>query len=122
MKSFLFRKEAKWCGRVFSGVGVCHDPERLSGLRQLPLPGTAADLQQFLCATGWMRDSLMDFSRVMEPLHDKLEAVLKVVGRTKRLAAGAALQWDARDKAAFEDARNLLATSQTLHHPAQDAS
>ncbi|KAG3062972.1 hypothetical protein PI124_g22135 [Phytophthora idaei] len=69
-----------------------------------------------------MRDSLVDFSRVMQPLHDKLEAVLKVVRRTKRLAAGAALTWDVDDLAAFKDARQLLATSQTLHYPSQDAS
>ncbi|POM72163.1 Hypothetical protein PHPALM_11167 [Phytophthora palmivora] len=122
VKSFLFRKEAKWCGRLFSGVGVRHDPERLSGLHQLPLPSTAADLQQFLCATGWMRDSLMDYSRVMQPLHDKLEAVLKVVGRTKRLAAGAAIPWTTADTNAFETARQLLTTSKTLHYPSQNAS
>ncbi|POM57618.1 Hypothetical protein PHPALM_37843 [Phytophthora palmivora] len=121
---------AKWCGQLFSGVGVRHDPERLSGLHQLPLTSTAADLQQFLCATGWMRGSLMDYSRVIQPLHDKLEAVLKVVGRTKRLAAGAAITWTAADstafetarRTAFETARQLLTTSQTLHYPSQNAS
>ncbi|POM62866.1 LOW QUALITY PROTEIN: hypothetical protein PHPALM_27929 [Phytophthora palmivora] len=117
VKSFLFRNEAKCCGRLFSGVGVRHDPERLSGLHQLPLPSTAADLQQLLCATGWMRDSLMDYSRVMQPLHDKLEG-----GCTKRLAAGAAITWTAADTTAFETARPLLTTSQTLHYPSQNAS
>ncbi|POM62981.1 hypothetical protein PHPALM_27807 [Phytophthora palmivora] len=68
-----------------------------------------------------MRDSLMDYSRVM-PLHDKLEAVLKVVGRTKRLAAGAAIPWTTADTNAFETARQLLTTSKTLHYPSQNAS
>ncbi|OWZ11150.1 hypothetical protein PHMEG_00015873 [Phytophthora megakarya] len=44
------------------------------------------------------------------------------VGRTKILAAGAAIAWDTTDITAFEQARQLLATSQTLHYPSQDAS
>ncbi|OWZ17417.1 hypothetical protein PHMEG_0008641 [Phytophthora megakarya] len=81
----LLTRDAKWCDRFFSGAGISHDPEGLNGLREIPGPATAADLQQFRCATGWMRDSLLDYRRVMRPLHGKLEEVLKVVGRTKRL-------------------------------------
>ncbi|OWZ15860.1 hypothetical protein PHMEG_00010434 [Phytophthora megakarya] len=88
----------------------------------MPLPANAADLQQFPCATGWMRDSLMDYSRVMKPLHDKLEEVLKVVGRTKMWTAGATITWNGDDIAAFAAAHQLLTSAQTLHFPSADAN
>ncbi|KAE9271091.1 hypothetical protein PR003_g30616, partial [Phytophthora rubi] len=33
MKSKLFQLQAKWCGRLISGDGVAHDPERVDALR-----------------------------------------------------------------------------------------
>lgn len=104
-KSYLFQKEIRWCGRIFSGAGIRHDPERINTLQVLPLPTTAADLQQFLCAAGWMRDTLVDFARVMRPLHDKLEAILSVSGRTKKLAAGVVLAWTPDVEAMFVAAK-----------------
>eukprot|EP00644_Phytophthora_capsici_P015121 jgi/Phyca11/127755/e_gw1.71.203.1 len=113
-KSCLFQKEIRWCGRVFSGVGTRHDPDRINAFQELPVRATAADLQQFLCAAGWMRDTLVDFARVMRPLHDKLEAILRVSGRTKKLAAG-----DEEDM--FQTAKQLLGSSQLLHFPKDSA-
>ncbi|GMF16577.1 unnamed protein product [Phytophthora fragariaefolia] len=118
-KSGLFKTDIKWYGRVFNGVGISHDPDRISALQSLSLPVTAADLQQFLCATGWMRDTLMDFSRTMQPLLDKLEGVLSDAGRTKKLAAGVLLSWTHAEAAAFARATQYLRSSQTLHFPTQ---
>ncbi|OWZ02674.1 hypothetical protein PHMEG_00025722 [Phytophthora megakarya] len=114
-KSCLFQKEIRWCGRVFSGVGIRHDPARIEALQALPLPVTAADLQQFLCAAGWMRVTIMDFARTMGLLHDKLEAVLQVCGRTKKLAAGVTLEWGAAEQDEFDGAKQLLSSSQLLY-------
>jgi transposase InsO family protein len=120
-KSCLFKKHIKWCGRVFSGDGIQHDTTRISALQELPLPTTAADLQQFLCASGWMRESIADYGRAMQPLHAKLERALKQVGRTKKLAAGAILDWNKEDREAFSHAVKILGCSQKLHFPAADA-
>ncbi|TYZ58218.1 hypothetical protein PybrP1_006446 [[Pythium] brassicae (nom. inval.)] len=96
------REKAKFCGRLFSGVGVRYDPKRVSALQPVPLRTTVAELQQFLYAAGWMRDALMDFGRVMEALHARFKAVLHVVGRTKTTGGRRA-------------ACALLSASQTLH-------
>lgn len=121
VKSCLFKRETKWCGRICSGIGIQHDPVRVERLPNLPLHVTAADLQQFLCAAGWMRDSIMDYGRLMRPLHDKLEDILKQVGRTKRLAAGVILTWNESEHDGLDDARRSPASTQLLHFPVDSA-
>ncbi|GMF23876.1 unnamed protein product [Phytophthora fragariaefolia] len=116
-KSCLFQKEIRWCGRIFSGAGIRHDPARIEALQSLPFPMTATDLQQFVCAAGWMRDTIVDFARIMRPLHDKLEAVLRVCGRTKKMAAGTKLTWTTAEEGDFTAAKQLLSSSQLLHFP-----
>ncbi|POM60602.1 hypothetical protein PHPALM_30524 [Phytophthora palmivora] len=97
--------------------GICDDPGRTKALQALPLPTTAADLQQFLYAAGWMRDTLVDFARVMCPLCGKLEAILSVSGRTKKLAAGAVLTRMPEEEDMFKAAKQLLGSSQPLRFP-----
>lgn len=83
---------------------------------------TAADLPWFLCAAGWLRDSIMVYSRTRQPLHEMLEAALKQVDRTKRLAAEFMLTWTVNERSAFDTARPLLATKQLLHFPEDTAN
>ncbi|GMF56130.1 unnamed protein product [Phytophthora fragariaefolia] len=55
-KCHFFMRKASWCGKVISADGVAHSPEHVQGLVKMASPWTAAgDLQQFLCAVGWMR-------------------------------------------------------------------
>ncbi|KAF0776066.1 hypothetical protein AaE_000234, partial [Aphanomyces astaci] len=54
----FFLTKAVWCGKVVSTEGVYHSPTRIQGLCALAPPATAADLQQFVCATNWMRSSI----------------------------------------------------------------
>ncbi|KAJ0390981.1 hypothetical protein P43SY_012084 [Pythium insidiosum] len=85
-KSQVYRQEVAWCGKLISGTTVRHDPERLSGLSNMPLPGTVQQLQHFLCAVGWLRDSHPDYVRVSLPLHTELDALLKLAGRRNKNA------------------------------------
>ncbi|OWY99146.1 hypothetical protein PHMEG_00029910 [Phytophthora megakarya] len=62
--SFLLR-EVKWCGRVVSGQGVKHDPERIAGLISLPSPTSGQQLQQFVCALNWVRMSIPAYNKLV---------------------------------------------------------
>ncbi|KAG2785813.1 hypothetical protein PC129_g15911 [Phytophthora cactorum] len=66
-KSSLYELEILWCG-LSSGAGIRHDPARVGALASLPLPGTVADFQYYVCATYWLHDSLSDYPRVIAPL------------------------------------------------------
>ena len=79
--------KAKWCGRIISGSGVRHDPSRLSALQALPSPVNGADLQQFVCAVGWMRMSIPGFSAMVQPLTALLEKVFAQAGDRKKSLA-----------------------------------
>ncbi|POM66226.1 Hypothetical protein PHPALM_17950 [Phytophthora palmivora] len=94
---------------MVSGEDNAHDPERLKALVELPLSVTGADQQQLMCAVGWFRDTLVDYGRMVKPLHDKLESVLSTVGSTRRLAAGVTLVWNEDERTAFQNIKQLIA-------------
>ncbi|OWY94590.1 DNA/RNA polymerase, partial [Phytophthora megakarya] len=122
-KSSLFEKEVRWCGKLINGDGVHHDPERIRALQTLPYPTNAGELQQFLCATNWMRDSLIDYARKARPLQDALDiALAKASRRTKRIAAGIAVEFSDTERLAYDQMKEMLASSVTLAFPKDEAT
>ncbi|TMW59220.1 hypothetical protein Poli38472_007365 [Pythium oligandrum] len=121
-KSQVYKREVKWCGKRISGDGVSHDPERIQALKEVPYPSNAGELQQFVCSTNWMRDSIIDYARVVRPLQDKLDqALAKSSKRTKRAASAIPITLDDREKTAFDDVKDSLASAAMLVYPKQDA-
>ncbi|GAB9477013.1 hypothetical protein Gpo141_00014072, partial [Globisporangium polare] len=116
-KSHLFLTKVKWCGRVISAEGVGHDPERIEALREIPYPSSAAELQQFVCATNWLREGLVDYARVVNPLQTRLQRELKGRKRTKAAAARVALELSDDEKVAFDQVKQLLLRSAVLTYP-----
>ncbi|KAG2910797.1 hypothetical protein PC117_g19308 [Phytophthora cactorum] len=116
-KCSLSLTEVKWCGRIINKDGIGHDPSRIQALREMPPLTTAAELQQFLCATNWMRAGLVDYSRVAWPLQERLDAALAGTNKTKRAAAGIQLDLTMEELESFEAVKNLLAHSATLTYP-----
>ena len=82
-KSNLFGKEQKWNGRIISENGIKLAPRKLQGLKDMPLPATAADLQQFLCSVNWIRASIPDFNRKVQLLSNRLNKATSQVGTKK---------------------------------------
>eukprot|EP00644_Phytophthora_capsici_P005172 jgi/Phyca11/96115/e_gw1.1.1847.1 len=113
-KTSLYQTEAKWCGRLINGDGVRHDPARIDTLRAMPYPTTAGELQQFVCAINWMRESIVDFARQVAPLQHRLDAALADTKRTKRVAAGIKIELTREECTAFDEVKEMLATSATL--------
>ncbi|KAF0704574.1 hypothetical protein As57867_007294, partial [Aphanomyces stellatus] len=96
-KCDFFLKEAEWCGKVISAAGVTHCPSRIQGLVGLSSPTTAADLQQFVCATNWMLASIPDHNKFIDPLRRLLDVAVKSTGSSKKTTlarvALAAIGW-----------------------------
>lgn len=88
LKSCLFQTSVKWCERITDGNGVRHDPERIKTLQQLPHPQIDEEIQQFLCAVNWLRDSLIGCAYNARPLQACLNRALSNHKRSKRVAAG----------------------------------
>ncbi|KAF0742575.1 hypothetical protein Ae201684P_008386 [Aphanomyces euteiches] len=123
-KCHFYMAEAEWCGKIISAAGVTHSPRRIQGLIDLALPTTAADLQQFVCATNWMRASITDNNKLIDPLRRLLDVAVKAAGSSKKKAlARVALSlvgWSQDHAACFEDAKSALANVVPLSHPRSD--
>ncbi|OWZ13442.1 RNA-directed DNA polymerase [Phytophthora megakarya] len=116
-KTSLYQTQVKWCGKLIDGQGIRHDPERINSLRALPYPCTAGELQQFICAINWMRDSIIDFARQVEPLQRRLDTALASTRRTKRAAANIAIELTVDERRAFDQVKDALANAITLDFP-----
>eukprot|EP00644_Phytophthora_capsici_P006562 jgi/Phyca11/118478/e_gw1.36.607.1 len=119
-KSSLYQRSVKWCGKIIDGAGVKHDPERIRSLREMPYPQTAADLQQFLCAANWLRESIVGYAVAVKPLQECLDVALRNKKKSKRAAAAVPIVFTTELRVVFDKVRELLATSATLHHPSAD--
>lgn len=78
------------------------------------MPVTAADLQHLLCATNWIRDSLIDYARVVAPMQLFQDKVLVNKSRKKRFAEGIVVPWDADAKTSYSSLITLLSSATKL--------
>lgn len=116
----FFLKQVNFCGRRISADGVTHDPRNFEVITSMKQPRTGAELQQFLCATNWMRPSLPDYSRLIHPLHELMESIYTAAGkRTKKAATKFNLddQWGVEHTHCFNAIQNQLAASTKLAFP-----
>ena len=120
-KCELFVKETIWCGHHISERGVSVNPEFVDTLLAMPTPTTAADIQQFLAATNWIRGRIPEYARIVGPLQDLLQTALAgKKRRTKRIAAGVRLRdigWGPVHEASFRQVRAAIAEAVTVAHP-----
>lgn len=132
-KCVLLQSQVRWCGKLITGDGIMHDPERVSALTRMPTPVTAADALQFLAALNWMRLSIPEFARVTAPLYEIVEAAqkqsiedAKKKGKNgKRARSKVALKryklsdfgWGAAHDAALQNAKQALARIVPLAYP-----
>ncbi|GMG15152.1 unnamed protein product [Phytophthora fragariaefolia] len=119
-KISLFEHQVGWCGRVISGQGIRHDPSRVSALTELPLPSTAAELQYIICASNWLRDSIVGYARVIAPLLEKFDAGKRRVGRRNRNAMNEAIAWTNAERPAFAAAIASIKHSGLMTVPTED--
>ncbi|GMF60915.1 unnamed protein product [Phytophthora fragariaefolia] len=117
VKSSLFQFEALWCGKLISGSGVRHDPERVDALTALPVPSTVAELQYFVCASNWLHDSLPDYARVVAPLQARLGAERKRMDRRNKNALNAAVELTETEVNSYNDVKARIQASVPLVFP-----
>ncbi|KAG3199075.1 hypothetical protein PC128_g5559 [Phytophthora cactorum] len=69
-----------------------------------------------------MRESLVDFARQVAPLQRRLDEALASTKRTRRAAAGIEIELNQEERQAFDQMRELLATSALLDFPDESAT
>ena len=104
-KCKFFLREAKFCGRLIDSAGIRFHPRDMDALQNMRRPEFAADLQQFLCATNWMRSSIPEYSKLIAPSHALLESCYSTAwSRKKRAIRNISLHetWGPDHDAAFQ--------------------
>ncbi|OWY94185.1 hypothetical protein PHMEG_00036158 [Phytophthora megakarya] len=87
----LHSRKIWWCGKITNGEGVWHDPDGINILREVPMPTTAGEIQQFLCACNRRKEK-------------------------KRAANKIAVKHTAEEQNFFERVKDCLASSALLVH------
>ncbi|KAH9095716.1 hypothetical protein LEN26_017772 [Aphanomyces euteiches] len=118
----LYTKQVKWCGRYLSESGVKQDPERIQALCAIPVPTNAGELQQFICATNWLRESITEYAQTVHPLQQCLTRALDGKSKKKRIASGIQISLTADEVKAFEAVKTKLRSAIELVHPRDDAT
>lgn len=124
-KCQFYCEEAVWCGKLVSANGISHSPERISGLTNLSPPSTAADPQQFICATNWMRQHIPMYASLIAPLAAALETAAGIAhSRQKTKLAKVLLTevgWERQQQEAFDACRAALVRMVPLAYPRSEA-
>ncbi|KAJ0397605.1 hypothetical protein ATCC90586_008182 [Pythium insidiosum] len=96
-KSCVYKREVKWCGKLITGEG---------------------ELQQFICSSNWMRNSIVDYARLVRPLQEKFDTAMQHARRrTKRIAKGIPITLTSAEQEAFSLMKDAIANSSVLAFP-----
>ena len=110
----------RWCGRIITPQGVTFDPKDYQGIYNLQMPTTVAQLQQLICAFQWIRTTIPEFSKVIEPIRKFLNRTMSKTGsRSKRSTSRISLTstgWGKEEAECFAHCKNALASQVTLSH------
>lgn len=72
-KCHFFKEKVKYLGHVVSINGVETDPDKISTLKDWPVPKNLDDVRKFLGFTGYYRRFVSGYAKIARPLNDMLK-------------------------------------------------
>jgi len=103
-KCSFFKKEIKYLGHVVSKEGIKTDLEKISAVRDWPIPRTTKQVRSFLGFCSYYRKFVKGFSLIAKPLFSLTENSTKFV-------------WTEKCEEAFKELKERLITSPILSYP-----
>ena len=72
-KCHIAMSQVSYLGHVFSGAGMSPDKQKISAVKECPIPHNAADVRTFLGLASYYRQYIQGFSNIAKPLHQLTE-------------------------------------------------
>lgn len=76
-KCHFLQPEVRFLGHQVSAEGVGTDPDKISAIRNWPVPSTARELRSFLGLCSYYRRYILGFSQIAGPLHDVVNGCMQ---------------------------------------------
>ncbi|XP_077112542.1 uncharacterized protein LOC143767906 [Ranitomeya variabilis] len=106
-KCHLFHTQIEYLGQVVSAKGVRPSREKISAVQDWPTQKTVKVVRAFLGLTGYYRQSVKNFTRIMNPLLELLKGV-------PSHAKNRTIPWGERQEKAFQALKVALTEAPVL--------
>lgn len=103
-KSEFLKLETAYLGHIISKDGIKPNPDKISAIKNYPIPKTPKEIKQFLGLLGYYRKFIPDFARTTKPL-------------TQCLKKGRKITLDTEYVNCFEKCKILLTNDPILQYP-----
>jgi len=116
-KCSFFKERVKYLGHVISVDGIQTDPEKVSAIRDWPVPENLDQLRTFLGFCGYYRKFVPAFSKLVKPLNDLVTSLLGKPGKGKRQRETEDWKWLDDCQSAFDGVVKILSSPVVLTYP-----
>ena len=108
-KCTLLHEEVHFLGHVVSAGGIATDPDKVSVVRDWPVPFTMTELRAFMGFSGYYRYFVKDYATLAAPLYNL----------TKQ---GVPYEWTVLCQEAFQQLKETLSRAPVLAFPAENGT
>ena len=121
-KSFFFQSSVLFLGHQLSKDGILPNPEKVSKVKDWPIPKNAKEVHSFLGLASYYRRFIPQFSKWASPLHDLIRpiATTKKCARVKLPPLAPNLPqfiWTAEHGESFDKLKDALTSAPILAYP-----
>ena len=113
-KCQLFRKEIKYLGHIISEEGIAVDPDKISCVKDWPVPKTVTEVQRFIGFTSFYRRFVKDFAKIARPLHLVTQGGTHYQTKTKHKVRYPPLEWGTDQQKAFDRLKQACCSTPIL--------
>ena len=108
-KCFLFRPKVKYLGHVVSNEGIETDPDKISAVKDWPVPDNLTDVRSFVGLCSYYRRFIPDFATIAKPLLVLTEK-------------NSPFKWGSEQENSWLQLKEKLVSSPILAYPDRDAT
>ena len=120
------KTKVKHLGYIVSADGISPDPDKVSAIKDWPIPTTVKEVKSFLGFSGFYRRFIPDYASIAKPLNDLTIGYYPRGSKPKKVKSGVATltlsskishKWSEKQQKAFDKLREVLTSNPILGLP-----